>query len=131
MEENKYTIDAAGNVSDITDTPQVITNPDGTPEIPSTPVTQETVIPSIKSRLRHNILEMPKEIRKASGIMIFGRRIKSLVFTTDLAIIKNCDADAIFCQYILSLRSSPSAMPLLPLQTCLFSRELAEVPQRV
>lgn len=57
MEENKYTIDAAGNVSDITDTPQVITNPDGTPEIPSTPVTQETVIPSIKSRLRHNILE--------------------------------------------------------------------------
>ena len=27
-------------------------------------------IPNIESRLRHNILEMPKEIRKASGIDI-------------------------------------------------------------
>ena len=56
-------------------------------------------IPSVESRLRHNILEMPKEILKASGIVIFGRRIKSLVFTTDLAIIKNCDADAVFAVY--------------------------------
>lgn len=56
-------------------------------------------VPFVESRLRHNILEMPKEIRKASGIMIYGRRIKSLVFTTDLAIIKNCDADAVFAVY--------------------------------
>ena len=42
---------------------------------------------------------MPVEIRKASGIVIYGRRIKSLVFTTDLAIIKNCDADAVFAVY--------------------------------
>lgn len=40
--------------------------------------------PNAESRLRHNILEMPKEIRQASGIVIYGRRIKSLVFTTDL-----------------------------------------------
>ena len=46
-------------------------------------------IPLVESRLRHHILEMPKEILRASGIVIFGRRIKSLVFTTDLAIIKN------------------------------------------
>ena len=56
-------------------------------------------IPQVESRLRHHILEMPKEILKASGIVIFGRRIKSLVFTTDLAIIKNCDADAVFAVY--------------------------------
>lgn len=56
-------------------------------------------VPFIESRLRHNILEMPKEIRQASGIVIYGRRIKSLVFTTDLAIIKNCDADAVFAVY--------------------------------
>ena len=56
-------------------------------------------IPYIESKLRHNILEMPKEILKASGIVIYGRRIKSLVFTTDLAIIKNCDADAVFAVY--------------------------------
>ena len=42
---------------------------------------------------------MPKNIRKASGIVIFGRRIKSLVFTTDIAIIRNCDADAVFAVY--------------------------------
>lgn len=55
--------------------------------------------PTITSRLRHNILEMPKQIRQASGIVINGRRIKNLVFTTDLAIIKNCDADAVFAVY--------------------------------
>ncbi len=56
-------------------------------------------IPQVESRLRHNILEMPEEIRQASGIVIYGRRIKSLVFTTDLAIIRNCDADAVFAVY--------------------------------
>ena len=39
-------------------------------------------IPYITTKLRHNILEMPPVIREASGIVIFGRRIKSLVFTT-------------------------------------------------
>lgn len=65
-------------------------------------------IPNIESRLRHNILEMPKEILKASGIMIYGRRIKSLVFTTDLAIIKNCDADAVFAVYPFTPQQSIS-----------------------
>lgn len=60
---------------------------------------KKKTIPNVESRLRHNILEMPAEIRKASGIVIYGRRIKSLVFTTDLAIIKNCDADAVFAVY--------------------------------
>ncbi len=65
-------------------------------------------IPLVESRLRHNILEMPKEIRKASGIVIYGRRIKSLVFTTDLAIIKNCDADAVFAVYPFTPQQSIS-----------------------
>jgi len=56
-------------------------------------------IPYVESRLRNNILQMPKEIQQASGISIYGRTIKSLVFTTDLAIIKNCDADAVFAVY--------------------------------
>jgi len=42
---------------------------------------------------------MPREIYKASGIVINGRRLKSFVFTTDLAIIRNCDADAVFAVY--------------------------------
>lgn len=71
-------------------------------------MTQKKQIPNVESRLRHKILEMPKEILKASGIMIYGRRIKSLVFTTDLAIIKNCDADAVFAVYPFTPQQSIS-----------------------
>lgn len=48
--------------------------------------------PTVESQLRHNILKIPPEVYSASGIVINGRRIKSFVFTTDLAIIRNCDA---------------------------------------
>lgn len=65
-------------------------------------------IPFVESRLRHNILEMPSQIREASGIVIYGRRIKSLVFSTDLAIIKNCDADAVFAVYPFTPQQSIS-----------------------
>lgn len=57
------------------------------------------VAPLLESELRHNILKMPPETYAASGIIINGRRIKTLVFTTDLAIIRNCDADAVFAVY--------------------------------
>lgn len=56
-------------------------------------------IPSINTSLRHNILRMPEECYAASGIVVFGRRIKTLVFSTDIAIIRNCDADAVFAVY--------------------------------
>lgn len=70
---------------------------------------EQTKIPSIESRLRHNILKMPAEISKASGIMIFGRKIRSLVFTTDLAVIMNCDANAVFAVYPFTPQRSISA----------------------
>lgn len=54
--------------------------------------------PQVNSSLRH-ILRMPRECYTASGIVVNGRRIKSLVFTTDIAIIRNCDADAVFAVY--------------------------------
>lgn len=54
----------------------------------------------IRSALRdHNSLALPSEIRRASGIIIMGRRIKSLIFTTDIAIIRNCNADAVLAVY--------------------------------
>ena len=56
-------------------------------------------VPKVESKLRHGILKIPDETYEASGIVINGRRIKSLVFTTDLAIIRNCDADAVFAVY--------------------------------
>ncbi len=55
--------------------------------------------PQVETPLRHNILKMPDACYAASGIRIFGRRIKTLVFTTDIAIIRNCDADAVFAVY--------------------------------
>lgn len=61
-------------------------------------MTDEKSAPYIDSSLRH-ILRMPEAIYRASGIIVNGRRIKSLVFTTDLAIIRNCDADAVFAVY--------------------------------
>ncbi|MDD7363263.1 MAG: hydrolase [Firmicutes bacterium] len=42
---------------------------------------------------------MPKAIYKASGIRIQGTRIKSLVFSTDIAVIRNCNAQAVFAVY--------------------------------
>ena len=35
----------------------------------------------------------------ASGIVINGKRIKSLLFSTDVAVISNCNADAVIAVY--------------------------------
>ena len=59
----------------------------------------EKFIPEIKGVLRRHMIEIPQVIRKASGIKIFGKRIKSLIFTTDVAIIKNANADAVIAVY--------------------------------
>ena len=56
-------------------------------------------IPEFESKLRHNILRVPMEAYGCSGISIFGRRIKTFIFSTDIAIIRNCDADAVFAVY--------------------------------
>lgn len=66
-------------------------------------------IAPIESRLRYNILRMPEEVQQASGIVVFGRRIKSLIFSTDVAIIRNCDADAVFCVYPFTAQRAVSA----------------------
>lgn len=69
-------------------------------------------IPPIESRLRHNILRVPKVIKDASGIVVYGRKIQSLLFSTDIAIIKNCDADAVFCVYPFTAQRAISAAVL-------------------
>ncbi len=56
-------------------------------------------IPEIKGNLRSHIIELPLAIRESSGILIFGKRIKSIVFTTDVAIIRNTNADAVIAVY--------------------------------
>ncbi len=77
-------------------------------------------IPPIESRLRHNILRMPEEIDKASGIVIYGRRIKSLLYTTDIALIRNNDADAIFCVYPFTASRAISAAVIHAASTPVF-----------
>ena len=56
-------------------------------------------VPEIKGLLRRHVVEVPPCIRDCSGIKIFGKRIKSLLFTTDVAIIRNTNADAIIAVY--------------------------------
>lgn len=56
-------------------------------------------IPVYSGTLRSHLLDVPQCISQCSGIRIFGRRIKSLVFSTDVAIIKNVNADAIIAVY--------------------------------
>ena len=53
----------------------------------------------VDGTLRKFALRVPECIYKASGILVFGKRIKSLVFSTDLCIIRNVNADAIIAVY--------------------------------
>lgn len=53
----------------------------------------------IDGTLRKSFLRVPEVIRECTGINIFGKRIKSIVFSTDLAIIKNVNADAVIAVY--------------------------------
>lgn len=56
-------------------------------------------IPEITGSLRKHMVRVPEIINEASGIKIFGKLIKSLVFTTDVAIIRNCNANAVIAVY--------------------------------
>lgn len=59
----------------------------------------ERFIPEIEGNLRKHMIKVPEVIQQVSGIRIFGKLIKSLVFTTDVAIIKNCNANAVIAVY--------------------------------
>ena len=56
-------------------------------------------IPTFEGELRKHALRVPAVIRECSGIVVFGRRIKSIVFTTDLCVLRNIDADAVLAVY--------------------------------
>ena len=56
-------------------------------------------IPRYEGDLRKHILRVPPVIRECGGIVIFGRRIKSAIFTTDVCIVRNTDADAVLAVY--------------------------------
>ena len=59
----------------------------------------QTDAPQITGKLRSFALSVPEATSTCSGIVIFGRRIRSLVFSTDVATIRNVNADAVFAVY--------------------------------
>lgn len=56
-------------------------------------------VPVFGSRLRNNIVSVPEVISQCSGIKVFGQAIKSFLFSTDVAIIRNTNANAIIAVY--------------------------------
>ena len=53
----------------------------------------------IEGRLRKAPLRVPEGYGKCTGFTLFGRRIRSLLYSTDVAVIRNSNADAIFAVY--------------------------------
>lgn len=53
----------------------------------------------IKGYLRDFRLTVPDAIYECRGIKIFGRRIKSIIFSTDVSILRNSNADAVIAVY--------------------------------
>ena len=56
-------------------------------------------IKEYNGKQRYFTIEMPEVISGVPGISIFGRILKSFIFTTDIALIKNHNADAIMAIY--------------------------------
>jgi len=56
-------------------------------------------VPEYSGVLRSRMIEIPEPIGKCGGIRIFGRLIRSLVFSTDIAVIRNINADAVIAVY--------------------------------
>lgn len=77
-------------------------------------------IPGVISDLRKEIVEVPSVITKCTGLNINGRKLKSFIFTTDIAIVCNTDADAVLAVYsftpqpaIIQAITSVASMPVL------------------
>jgi len=61
---------------------------------------EDKYIPSIRGQLKKHIVHVPEIIGElATGIKINEKLIKSLVFTTDIAILRNMNGDAVIAVY--------------------------------
>ena len=61
---------------------------------------------SIEGKFRKSELPLPAAANECPGISLFGRVIRTLVFSTDIAIIRNCDADAVLAVYPFTCQPS-------------------------
>lgn len=62
-------------------------------------INENKKVPDFHSRLRTNIVNVPEIINECSGIRVFGQLLKSFLFTTDVAIIRNTNTNAILAVY--------------------------------
>ncbi len=62
-------------------------------------MTKDKYVPQIESKLRGRMVKVPESIYECSGITILGKRIKSLLFSTDVSIISNCNANSVIAVY--------------------------------
>lgn len=60
----------------------------------------------IEGRLRKAPLRIPDNYAGCTGFTLFGRRIRSLLYSTDVAVIRNSNADAIFAVYPFTAQPS-------------------------
>ncbi len=81
-----------------------------------------------ESKLRYLIISVPDVISAAPGIKIFGRTLRSFLFTTDIALIKNTNADAIMAVYPFtpqpSINQAIMATADIPVMCSVGGREL-------
>lgn len=82
-------------------------------------IKEKKYLPVVSGGAGSDIITVPNEITRCSGIIISGKRIKSLIFTTDIAIIMNNNADAVLAVYpftphpaIFSAITSVAQMPV-------------------
>lgn len=59
----------------------------------------QNYVPNYTGKLRNHRVEAPECIASCGGIRIFGRLLKSIMFSTDVATIANTNADAVIAVY--------------------------------
>ena len=69
------------------------------PTGPTAPVPAADAPTPIEGRLRKAPLRVPDLYEQCGGFTLFGRRIRSLIYSTDVAVIRNSNADAVFAVY--------------------------------
>lgn len=62
-------------------------------------MTEKKNTPTVTTSLRKDYVKVPEIIQEVSGININGKKFKSLLFSTDIAIIMNNNADAVMAVY--------------------------------
>lgn len=62
-------------------------------------VHQDQSVPTVSVPSSRGGLTVPEVIQEASGINVFGKCLKSFVFTTDVAIVRNINADAVIAMH--------------------------------